>query len=192
VTSAYGANLGAPAATVALGTGSVAMRLDHSGQLKQVGGWGFSIGDEGGAATIGKRAVRTMLWELDSTGSEESALSHTIKQKIGITRSEILMWLKSASAPDYARLAPIVSELAPVCPLARTVMLAHGEDVTTLINAVQQGGPLDVILIGGLATATVPYLSQAVQLLLKDAKGTSLDGACLLAIKHVNTLQTLR
>ena len=111
VTSLFGANNGHAAVCLALGTGSVAMSLGSDGHFKQVGGWGASIGDEGGAVSIGKQAVRALLWEYDSNERLKSRLSLKISEYIGSHRSTILSWLSQASAVDYANLAPIVTEL---------------------------------------------------------------------------------
>lgn len=180
-TSLYGANGGAPVVAIALGTGSVAMRLDQSQQEQQVGGWGFSIGDEGGGAAMGKAAVRAALWEQDCHPDSYSALAQYIFSLIGQNKTEMLTWLRQANANQYAALAPRVIELAASCPAALGVLHKHAADVELLIKATRADTALPVVVLGGLAAATVPYLSERVQQWCQPAKAASVQGAILIA-----------
>lgn len=51
---------------VAAGTGSICIVMDRNRQLRQIGGWGYLLGDEGSGFEIGKNAVREVLRELES------------------------------------------------------------------------------------------------------------------------------
>jgi len=176
-TSLFGANDGAPVVAVALGTGSVAMRLDHKGQERQFGGWGFGIGDEGGGALMGKCAVRQALWELDCQPSDYSRLTSAICNEIGWEKGQILLWLQQATAHQYARFAPVVVQLAAAdCAAALTVLKQHARDVELLIRRSRSGSRLPVVVLGGLAEATIPYLSAKVQSWLQPSKGDAIAG----------------
>ncbi len=180
-TSLYGANCGAPVVAIALGTGSVAMRLDQSQQEQQVGGWGFSIGDEGGGAAMGKAAVRAALWELDCHPDSYSKLAQYIFSVIGQNKTAMLTWLRQANANQYAALAPTVIELAASCPAALGVLRKHAADVELLIKATRADTDLPVVVLGGLAAATVPYLSGQVRGCCQSAKADSVRGAIFIA-----------
>ncbi len=190
-TSLHGANGGAPVVAIALGTGSVAMRLDHSQQEQQVGGWGFTIGDEGGGAAMGKAAVRAALWEQDCHPDSYSQLAQYIFSVIGQSKSDVLCWLRQASANQYAALAPQVIELAAHCPAALSVLHKHAADVELLIKATRADTTLPVVVLGGLAGATVPYLSATVQSWCQSAKADSVQGAILIARQLAATLLPL-
>lgn len=180
-TSLHGANSGAPVVAIALGTGSVAMRLDQRQQEQQVGGWGFSIGDEGGGAAMGKAAVRAALWELDCHPDNYSSLAQYIFSVIGQNKTDMLTWLRQANANQYAALAPRVIELAGSCKAALGVLHKHAADVELLIKATRADTELPVVVLGGLAAATVPYLSATVQSWCQSAKADSVRGAILIA-----------
>ncbi len=180
-TSLHGANAGAPVVAIALGTGSVAMRLEQSQQEQQVGGWGFSIGDEGGGAAMGKAAVRAALWELDCQPDGFSALAQYIFAVIGRNKTDMLTWLRQANANQYAALAPKVIQLADTCPAALSVLHKHAADVELLIKATRADTELPVVVLGGLAAATVPYLSAKVQSWCQNAKAEAVQGAILIA-----------
>lgn len=187
-TSLYGANAGQPVVAVALGTGSVAMRLDDHLHERQFGGWGFNIGDEGGGAALGKAAVRSLLWDLDRLPSTPGLLSLTLGKTIGFDKNQLLVWLRQANANQYAALAPAVIQMAEQgCPQALQVLKKHAADVETLILISHEHTNLPVVILGGLAKVTVPYLSETVQQWIIPSKGDALDGAFLLACQLQNT-----
>lgn len=187
-TSLHGANGGAPVVAIALGTGSVAMRLDQSQQEQQVGGWGFSIGDEGGGAAMGKAAVRAALWEQDCHAETCSALAQYIFSVIGQTKTAMLSWLRQANANQYAALAPRVIALAEQCPAALGVLHKHAADVELLIKATRADTELPVVVLGGLAASTVPYLSARVRGWCQPARADSVQGAILIARRLAQTI----
>lgn len=180
-TSAYGANLGQPAAVVALGTGSVAMVLDNTGRETMVGGWGLLVGDEGSGARLGVNAVSQLLWELDLQQSP-SQLGLYLMSVLGTQRAEILAWLAAANPTRFAALVPQILALKDCCPLAGRLYAGHLQEVRKLIMACRQYGPdIPLIVIGGLAQPTLTDLANETELNLMAARGSALDGACLLA-----------
>ncbi|GAB3020318.1 glucosamine kinase nucleotide-binding domain-containing protein [Bowmanella dokdonensis] len=180
-TSAYGANQGEPVAVVALGTGSVAMVLDSDGSERMLGGWGMLVGDEGGGARLGVNAIQAMLWEMDLYGKAKSATSSWLCQELGGNRSDILGWLRHATPTQFAGLAPGILERRHECPLAGQLFARHLRAVEKLIHAC--GDDLPLVLTGGLAEISADHLDRGTHSRLQQAKGTSLDGACLLARK---------
>lgn len=183
-TSLYGANLGQPVLVVALGTGSVAMRLLADGTEQQVGGWGFNIGDEGGGAWLGKQLVRELLWQVDSLAGVQSPMLQAVAQQIGADAASLLPWLKTASPTDFAALAPLVFKFASQCPIAKALLQRHLAAVEQLLWAGREHYQLPVVLLGGLAQSTAPLLSPACRALLQPAKGSALDGGFILASQH--------
>jgi glucosamine kinase len=183
-TSLYGANLGQPVLVVALGTGSVAMRLLPDGTEQQIGGWGFNIGDEAGGAWLGKLAVRQLLWQVDSLDGIQSPLLQAIAGKIGSTAAQLLPWLKSAEPNDFAALAPLVFQYRRQCAVAAELLQQQIGAVTQLITQGLAHYRLPVVLLGGLAGDTMPLLPDALQAQLQPARGSALDGAFILATQH--------
>ncbi|MDX1677871.1 BadF/BadG/BcrA/BcrD ATPase family protein [Arsukibacterium sp.] len=183
-TSLYGANNGQPVVMVALGTGSVAMRLDQDGSEQQVGGWGFTIGDEGGGAWLGKLAVRQLLWQLDSDEGLTSPLTRALASHCGDNASTVLPWLKQATAADFAALAPLVFSHQR-CPLARQILQQQADAITELIRCCRGQRELPVVLLGGLAQSSQSLLSADIKQLLQAPAGDALDGGLILAARHL-------
>lgn len=182
-TSLYGANAGEPVAVVALGTGSVGAALTFDGNETQTGGWGFIVGDEGSGAKMGVLIIRSVLSELEETGTLQSLLARKVVPITGDDLDKILTWSTSAKPADFASLAPFVFECLANCDKAKNILNEHVSHVETLINKTRANLQLPVVLLGGLSLPTIPFLSLTIQNMLVEAKGNSLDGACLLAEK---------
>lgn len=180
-TSLIGASRGEPCIMLAIGTGSVAMRLDRAGRVRQFGGWGLAIGDEGSGATMGKAAVRALLWELDVYGEARNPLTHAVRNLVGEERDAILSWLAKAGPREYAALAPTVLELGQHCSEARNVLEKTITEVNQLLTAASGDEDLPLTLQGGLAQHLQHLLPAEVRQRLVPAQGTALDGACLIA-----------
>ena len=190
-TSAYGANNGNEVAVVALGTGSVGMRLqlNEQGELTQdlVGGWGFLISDEGGGAKLGYHSVQALVAEFQHFGYARSQLAQAVaafiitKDSRAITRQDIAAWLTSAKPVDFAQLSSLVTQHQSECPVAEKIMANHVASVESLIADTRADSALPVVLLGGLAQFTKPLLSAKTKNFLISTKGDALDGACLLA-----------
>ncbi|MCW8126978.1 BadF/BadG/BcrA/BcrD ATPase family protein [Microbulbifer halophilus] len=187
-TSLIGAGAGLPMVMVAIGTGSVAMRLGRDGSIRQFGGWGLAVGDEGSGAAVGKSAVRGLLWELDNHGRAVSDLCRDIMAHVGYRRSSILPWLQEAGSREYAALAPAVFEHLPHCRLAEDIVRKTAIDVERLIRTASDDGELPLTLLGGLAEKMSPFLSEDLRSRLIPALGTALDGACILAQRETETV----
>jgi glucosamine kinase len=190
-TSAYGANNGGEVAVVALGTGSVGMRLqlNDEGELAQhiVGGWGFLIDDEGGGAKLGYHSVKALIVEFDHFGYADSLLAKAVVGFIhtggdrAITRQDIATWLAKAKPVDFAQLSPLVTQHQDSCPVANKIIVNHVASVESLIADTRADTTLPVVLLGGLAQSTKQLLSANTLRVVISAKGDALDGACLLA-----------
>lgn len=195
-TSAYGANNGGEVAMVALGTGSVGMRLqfNEQGELTQhiVGGWGFLLGDEGGGAKLGYHSVQALIAELEHFGYARSQLTQAVAACINakhnprvatsnITRQDMATWLAGARPVDFSQLSPLVTQYQLSCSVAKKIIANHIVNVESLIADTLADTTLPVVLLGGLAPVTEKLLSALTRDLLIKAKGNALDGACMLA-----------
>jgi glucosamine kinase len=106
---AFGAG---PGILLTAGTGSIAFGKGPTGVLARCGGWGSVIGDEGGGAWIGRRALG--IAAASSDGREpESTLTGAILASLGLESIERLIpWAAAASPADLGKLAPVVLEVA--------------------------------------------------------------------------------
>lgn len=178
--SLHGANLGEPVAVVAIGTGSVGMRLQADGTELQVGGWGFTIGDEGGGAWLGQQLVRELLWQLDWQ-RPLTPLLQAVTTHCGNDVASILPWLKQAKATHFAKLAPLVYQFDE--PLAQHLQQKQAQAISELALCSLAGQALPLVLLGGLASQCQHFLNESLRQQLQPAKGDALAGGLALAAK---------
>ncbi len=180
LTSALGANLGEPVACVALGTGSVGMRLMADGSTHLVGGWGFMLGDEGSGARLGAMLVQALMHAID-TQTVFPKLLESVAIETGDNRALLSEWISKAQIKEYAQLSQIIWQFQSSCDLASDILMRHRQAVERLILDTRSDYDLPVVLLGGLAHNTAPLLAPRCQQFVQPAKGSSLDGAYILA-----------
>ncbi|WP_286233943.1 BadF/BadG/BcrA/BcrD ATPase family protein [Thalassotalea sediminis] len=185
-TSLYGANAGQPVAMISLGTGSVGATLTDNGHSALKGGWGFTIGDEGSGAKLGVLIIQSILAELEANNEIVSSLGKALCHKISAGRDKLIQWSTTAKPIDFASIAPLAFELNDECPTAKAVLAQHVKNVERLITKTRGDLQLPVVLLGGLAEPTKPYLTPSILALLIPPKGNALDGACFLAEQLIN------
>jgi glucosamine kinase len=109
IEDAFGAG---PGVLLTAGTGSIAYGKGPTGVMARCGGWGPVIGDEGGGAWIGRRALGVAAASHDGR-EPETALTEAILGALGITAmDELIPWAGSATPADFGKLAPVVLEVA--------------------------------------------------------------------------------
>ncbi|MEM1401673.1 MAG: BadF/BadG/BcrA/BcrD ATPase family protein, partial [Pseudomonadota bacterium] len=121
VSDAYAAMVGAlggePGVGIVVGTGSAAFCLAEDGSVREAGGWGPAIGDEGSGAWIGRAALSLAAKIIDGqsdsllNGSSRSDLLAFVERRVsatGRTRTTLLEWVREASPADFAKLSPAI------------------------------------------------------------------------------------
>ncbi len=186
--SLYGANLGEPVVVVALGTGSVAMRLDENGHEKQFGGWGFITSDQGSGANIGRDLVSETLRAIDADNFEADSLIASVQDVIGENSQSILKWLTTATPAIYAQLATLVMNNAEH-RLAKKIIKKASSDVEELIRLSRANKELPLCLLGGLALVMKPHLNEELQKHIKTPKGNAVDGALFLGRRLLHKME---
>lgn len=183
-----GAVEGRPGALLAIGTGVVGFRLHASGEHRQLGGWGFPIGDRGGGAWLGLRALGDWLERLDGYGADaESALWPLLESRLGSAPSAILAWLKGARPAEFASLAPLVVETAAAGDRhARSLIDEAAGHHVRLAQALAATAAEKLVLGGGLAEVFRAPIAAALGPALEGSgrAGSPLDGAFLIARGH--------
>lgn len=99
---------------VSAGTGSIVFGRNHRGETKRVGGWGYILGDEGGAYNIAVAGMNAALKAYDGRGISTS-LIEDFKIHFGLTNIEELIevvYRRGISVKEIAGLAPIVDNAA--------------------------------------------------------------------------------
>jgi glucosamine kinase len=109
IEDAFGAG---PGVLLTAGTGSIAYGKGPTGVMARCGGWGPIIGDEGGGSWIGRRALGVAAASFDGR-EPESSLGDAICTSLGVESIERLIpWAAAATPADFAKVAPIVLEVA--------------------------------------------------------------------------------
>jgi glucosamine kinase len=176
-TTLIGAHGGKPGAIIALGTGSVGEALLLDGTRREVGGWGFPSGDEGGGAWIGMAAVNYIQQVIDGR-LEGGTLADAVIAACGGTRPAIQDWLSGATATRFATLAPLVVQHAEQeDDAALEIMQSAGYEVDLMAAALDPDYALPLCLCGGLGQAMVPYLDADTVAMIVAPQGDSAAGA---------------
>ena len=183
-TSVFGANSGQGVNCIAIGTGSVAIQLDTQKRTHQFGGWGFPIGDQGGGAWLGLRAVQQTLAEFDQ--KQTSLTSQRVMRKTGNERSQILKWIGTANATDYAQFARELIDMDQSCPTASTILKQGVEEIEKLARTCCDNNSLPIMFLGSLGQVYRTRLSQDIQALTLNVQGNALDGADVIARQKIH------
>ena len=157
-----------------LGTGSV-FASQRGGVIRQIGGWGLILGDEGSGAKLGRSILSQALRAVDGFTPMTPLLAELIAEHG--SPEAIVTFAQTARPADFAAIAPRLVALQD--PAAVTVMNQALADVTEAISHLQAGGTLPVVFIGGLGPTYAERLATCWP--IRPALGTALDGALLLA-----------
>ncbi len=99
---------------VAAGTGTIVFGRNQQGQTKRVGGWGYILGDEGGAYKIAVAGMQAAMRAYD--GREHStSLVEAFKNELGLESIEGLIevvYRRGWGVKEIASLAPVVDNAA--------------------------------------------------------------------------------
>lgn len=104
--------LDGPGILLIAGTGSSAFGRGPTGTTGRCGGWGPNIGDEGGGAWIGKRALSVVAAASDGREPETPLTGAVLTAAEVAETSELIRWAAAATPATFATLAPIVMQVA--------------------------------------------------------------------------------
>jgi glucosamine kinase len=158
----------------AVGTGSVFARRD-GGRIRQIGGRGLILGDEGSGAWLGRAALAAALRAEDGHAPLTPFLAGLIADHGGSLG--VIAFARAAAPADFAALAPRI--LAADDPAAAALVHAAAAEIAAAIAVLQAGAALPVVFLGGLGPAFRDRL--AGRWPVADPLGTALDGALMLA-----------
>jgi N-acetylglucosamine kinase-like BadF-type ATPase len=177
------------------GTGSIAVGTDSAGEILLAGGWGWVLGDEGGAAAIVREATRAALTAHDE-GLADDGLLAALLAAFGVDASGAGLsgaglsgaGLSGAGASErLARVVndePTVENWAPRAPavfaaaeagsvLAAAVIEAAAADLAALVMRLRARGAVGTAVVaGGSVVTRQPLLARylAEQLRLVDTE----------------------
>ena len=158
----------------AVGTGSV-FAVQRGGAVRQIGGWGLILGDEGSGAWIG-RALCSAALRAEDGFRPMTSLLHDLLAEFGGPLGLVAFSL-AAKPVDFAALAP--RAVGSDDPVAKEVLARAMSDVGEAVDLLQAGGSLPVVFVGGLGPTYAERLTERWP--IQPSKGTALDGALWLA-----------
>ncbi|GJG88343.1 N-acetylglucosamine kinase [Gemmatimonadetes bacterium T265] len=152
-----------PGILLIAGTGSIAYGRAPDGRFERCGGWGPILGDEGGGAWIGRRALNVAAASADGREPETALLPALLTAIDGEQPSTLIDWAARATPADFATLAPVVLRTAADGDLRANSLLALGVEelvlhVRTLARAlfVDERAAVPVAFAGGLLVRNTP------------------------------------
>lgn len=174
VTAVMGALGEADGIVAAMGTGSV-FGVQRGGVVRQIGGRGLGLGDEGSGAWIGRAILSRALRAADGLDRGTPLLRALVEEMGGDDR--VVAFSLTARPVDYAALVPRVATSDD--PAAVAVMQAAEAHVVQAIEVLRAGQDLPVVFLGGLGPSFAARL--AGRWPIREPLGTALDGALMLA-----------
>lgn len=183
-TSLSGALGGQDGTGAMIGTGSV-FASRKEGAFRQLGGWGFQLGDQAGGARMGRSLLEETLLAHDGIRAH-SALTQAMLTRYG-SAPAITEFARNAAPSDYAALAPLVIEAAgSEDAVAADILDVACAYIEKAVDAVSFDPTLTVTMIGGLSQSLIPFLPQSLKAKLVPAAGNALDGAARMAVELLN------
>ena len=173
-TAALGALGRADGIVAAMGTGSVFVRR-LGGGMRQFGGRGFLLGDQGSGAVLGRALLAEALRAAEGFAPMTPLLEAVLDELGGI--DGVVGFGLRARPADFAAFAPRVAAGGDAA--ARAIFAAALAEVRHVVEVIRQGRDLPVVFLGGLGPAYAAALAGAWR--IEPAKGSALDGALLLA-----------
>jgi len=157
------------------GTGSVAFGRGPDGTFARCGGWGAVIGDEGSGAWIGRRALNVAAASTDGREPETALVNALLTAIEADDPAAMIRWAADATPGHFARLAPVVLQVAATGDLRANSLLSIATEelvlhVRTLMRRlfVDERAAAPVALAGGLLSRASP-LRKRVEHRLKSA-----------------------
>jgi glucosamine kinase len=158
----------------AVGTGSV-FASQRAGVIRQIGGWGLVLGDEGSGARLGRSLMAAALGAVDGFRPMTPLLCAILDEHGGT--EGVIAFSLAARPAEFAALAPRV--LSSGDPAAKALVAGAAEDVAASVAVLQGDAVLPVCVVGGLGDAYAERLAGRWPVIA--AEGSALDGALALA-----------
>jgi glucosamine kinase len=164
--------------TAAIGTGSV-FGVQRGGAIRMIGGWGFLLGDNGSGARIGRALLERALLAHDGLAPPSPLLTAVLAESGG--PAGLVAWSRSAVPADYARVTPRILDAALTDSAAAAVLAEADAAIGSAIDRLMAEGPLPLCFLGGLGRVFADRLAPRYPGLIREPRGTGLDGALALA-----------
>lgn len=176
-----GAHNGMEGAVIIAGTGSIGM-AHVNGQTHELGGYGFSVGDQGSGAWMGITAIKQALQALDGLLPNSDLTQRVLDFTQCRNAQELAQQMANLKPSAYAKLAPLVVEQAALKDtLALDIVLNGADYISRLARKLLTYNPPRLSMIGGLAPRIQPWLDEDVRERVEPAIQPPENGAILFA-----------
>jgi|Deesub1362A_J573_1020465.scaffolds.fasta_scaffold00003_60 N-acetylglucosamine kinase-like BadF-type ATPase len=147
----YAASYGEPGIVVIAGTGFNAYGWDGVNQWYS-GNWGWKVGDEPSAYSIGREALRHVLRFIDGRGPRTLLYEAVLEYLKLVDKDDLVNWIYDASPSQIASVAPIVCSLYHHDDIARSILENAVSEalISVLTVSSKLGSHLPVHYTGGL------------------------------------------
>lgn len=175
-----GAHEGRAGAVIITGTGSQATSFDGS-RFHSIGGWGFSLGDQGSGAILGRHALRRALQAHEGMVTA-SALTRALMSDFDYSPEAMLDWARSAGPRDWAAFAPrIFASARHDDPNAVHLVRQLAQEIDMMLACLVNTGSPRIALMGGISQPVLPWLAPRWREHIVAPCADALDGALRLA-----------
>ncbi|MCW8108011.1 hypothetical protein OPS25_05825 [Alteromonas ponticola] len=158
-TAIIGAHGGGEGALLIVGTGSCAASWQKN-TLHHFGGHGFTLGDKGSGAWLGKQAIIHLLESLEGV-FEQTGFCRAIHSHLGLPSAQALVDHYHHAPPSvFGKLAPLVMQSANKGDEKALEIVKEGADYLSKIASLAlNSGNSKLAITGGVASLITPYLS---------------------------------
>ena len=142
-----------PGTIVAVGTGSMALAVTVDGRQMRRGGWGYLLGDEGSAYSIGIAALRSAAAQWEQGLLDHPFLLQLLQHVQARSMEELWEWVYREKMPraEIAGLSRAVDQWAAQGSTpAKTILARAGEEIEGLAAAVASSRERRVWYSGGV------------------------------------------
>lgn len=158
------------------GTGAIAVATTTDGRTVHAGGWGWLVGDDGGATGIMRETVRAALQASDR-GASDLVLERSLSGAAEVgTLGDLAFGMMLARPERWATHASAVFVAADAgSSIARTVLDAAAASLAGLVTVVERlGAPVGhVVLGGGVVRGQPRYAARVAELIRAEHPGTT-------------------
>lgn len=159
----------------AIGTGSV-FAVQRGGQIRQSGGRGFLMGDEGSGAVLGRSLLAQAMRAADGFAPMTPLLARVLEDLGGF--EGIIAFGNRASPADFGAWGRVVADSDD--PAATAILDEATCYIRHVIDVLQAGRRLPVVFLGGLGPVYAARLGDR-PWPIRPALGNGLDGALAMA-----------
>jgi glucosamine kinase len=158
--------LGLPDAIgVIAGTGSIAVGRTPSGETVHAGGWGWLVGDDGGASGIVRETVREGLRNADAGIADAVLERHLTEQSALGELGDVSFSMMLTRPEEWARLSPAVFRAATDgSPIASRILERAARSLATLVDDVaRKGASTEHVVLGGGVVRAQPDFARTIE-----------------------------